>query len=949
MTETEFGLLGPLLVRRGGTVIPVPRGNQRTVLAELLLAANQVVSVDRIAETLWAAGPPPSAQVTIRNYVKRLRRALGEDGQARITAQPGGYLITVGAQELDLTRFEALLASARAAAAGESWDEAAAQARAALALWRGRPLADVESDAVTVRNVPRLEELRLQALETRVDADLHRGRHAELTAELEQLAAAQPLREQLHALLMLALYRSGRQAEALAAYGRARRALVDELAAEPGPELRELHRRILAADPALTPARPAAAAAPAVPRQLPGTAAHFAGREGELAALTRILDRAGAEAPGTVVISAIGGTAGVGKTALAVRWAHQVAGRFPGGQLYVNLRGFDPSGTPVAPAEAIRGFLDALGVSPERIPASLEAQTGLYRSLIAGQRLLILLDNARDERQVRPLLPASPGCLVLATSRNELGGLAASEGARLLTLDVLSDAEARALLASRLGAERVAAEPGAVAEITRLCARLPLALAIAAARADARPSFPLAAIASELRDSRGRLDAFETGDPAGSVRAVFSWSSGQLTLPAARMFALLGLHPGPDISVPAAASLAGVSPGRARQALAELTRAHLLAEPSPGRYGLHDLLRAYAAEQAGAAVDDDARSAATRRMLDHYLHTGHAAAMLLSPNRSGPALDPPQGGTSPETFAGRDRAMAWFQVEHHVLLAVISAAAGAGLSDYAWKLAWTLSGFLYWRGHWHDLCLSQETALAAAEALGDQPGQAFSHRYLGRAWIRLGSGPDSHAHLQQALALYRQAGDEDGEANTHINIAQLLDTESRYEDGLRHNEEALRLFRSCGDRTGEVLALQNAGWFYGHLGEYRRAVSCCQQALRVQVGHDNRRNEAAIWGTLGYLRQQLGEHAAAVVAFQRSAQGFADLGDRFNEAESLSELGNAHHASGQLPQARDAWRRALGILDDLRYPGADQVRARLADSGGGPVSPGPAGTGARTA
>jgi len=933
MTELEFGLLGPLLVRRGGTVIPVPRGNQRTILAELLLAANQVVAVDRIAETLWGAGPPPSAQVTIRNYVKRLRRALGDEGQARIIAQPRGYLINVGAQELDLTRFEALLGSARAAAAERSWDDAAARARAALALWRGRPLADVEADVLTVRNVPRLEELRLQALETRIDADLHRGRHAELTAELAELAGAHPLRERLHAQLMLALYRSGRQAEALAAYGRARRTLVDELAAEPGPELRELHRQILAADPALTPARPATAAAPAVPRQLPGTAAHFSGRAGELAALTRILDRAAAEAPGTVVISAIGGTAGVGKTALAVRWAHQVADRFPGGQLYVNLRGFDPSGTPVAPAEAIRGFLDALGVSPGRIPASLEAQTGLYRSLIAGQRLLILLDNARDERQVRPLLPASPGCLVLATSRNELGGLAASEGARLITLDVLTDAEARALLAVRLGAERVAAEPAAVAEITRLCARLPLALAIAAARAGARPSFPLAAIAAELRDSRGRLDAFDTGDPAGSVRAVFSWSSGQLTPPAARMFALLGLHPGPDISVPAAASLAGVSPGRARQAVAELTRAHLLAEPAPGRFGLHDLLRAYAAEQAAVAVDDDARSAAASRVLDHYLHTGHAAAVLLSPNRAAPALDPPLGGTSAETFADRDLAMTWFEAEHHVLLAVISSAAGAGLSGYAWELAWTLSGFLYWRGHWHDLCDSQETALAAAEALGDRPGQAFSHRYLGRAWLRLGSRPDSHAHLQRALALYRQAGDQDGEANTNINLAQVLDLETRYEEALRHNEEALRLFRRCGDRAGQVVALNNSGWLYGHLGQYRRAVSCCLRALRLETGLDNRRNEAATWGTLGYLRVQLGEHAAAVTAYERSAQRFAELGDRFDEAEALRQLGNVHQADGDLPLAREVWRRSLSILDDLQHPNADLVRARLAAVG----------------
>jgi DNA-binding SARP family transcriptional activator len=484
----EFGLLGPLMVRRGGTVVPVRPGNQRALLAALLVEANQVVAMDTIAETLWGAEVPPSAVATIRNYVKRLRAALGEAGWDRISTQPGGYLIRVGAGELDAARFEALLDSARAAARGGRWDQVAAHARAAAGLWRGQPLADVQSEILTAREVPRLGELRLQAVELRIEASLHLGGHTEVAGELQRLAAAHPLREHLHELLMLALYRCGRQGEALAAYQRARQVLAGELGIDPGPTLQTLHQQILTADPTLAAPPPAApttappaadspaadataeTAAPGKPaavpaRQLPGSAAHFTGRAGELAELTGLLDQAAGRAPGTVVISAIGGTAGVGKTALAVRWAHQVAHLFPGGQLYVNLRGFDPSGDPVTPEQAIRGFLEGLGVPPERIPPGLEAQAGLYRSLLAGQQMLILLDNARDEQQVRALLPGAPGCLVIVTSRHQLAGLAATDGARLLTLDVLTHDEARQMLTTRLGAGRADDEPDAVTQI----------------------------------------------------------------------------------------------------------------------------------------------------------------------------------------------------------------------------------------------------------------------------------------------------------------------------------------------------------------------------------------------------------------------------------------------------------------------------------------------------
>jgi transcriptional regulator with XRE-family HTH domain len=435
----------------------------------------------------------------------------------------------------------------------------------------------------------------------------------------------------------------------------------------------------------------------AVPHQLPAAVVGFTGRVAELEALTELLHDAAA-APGTVVISAIGGTAGVGKTALALHWAHQVAGRFPDGQLYVNLRGFDPSGAPAAPEAAIRGFLDALSVPPERIPASAEAQAGLYRSLLSGKRILIVLDNARDEQQVRPLLPASRAGLVIVTSRNQLAGLAAADGARLLSLDVLTRGEALQLLTARLEPGRAAAEPGAVAEIAGLCACLPLALAVAAARAAARPGFLLAPLAEELRDSANRLDALDADDPAASVRAVFSWSYQQLSDASARMFRLLGLHPGPDISVPAAASLAGSADADVRRLLRRLARAHLIAEHVPGRYAFHDLLRAYAAEQAHQTGSQAERDAAVGRVLDHYLHTAARAAFLLDPSKEPVALTPPQPGATAGQPADYAQALAWFEAERQVLLAAITLAARSGFDAHAWE---TLPRRPYPAGSWH--------------------------------------------------------------------------------------------------------------------------------------------------------------------------------------------------------------------------------------------------------
>lgn len=591
--RVEFGLLGPLIVRREGASVPIAKGKQRALLAALLLDVGHLVTIRQLTDVLWGDTPPAMARAALHNQVRRLRDALDGVGRDRILTQPGGYLIHLEPGELDVMRMQDLLASARASARARSWDRASAIAADAVLLWRGEPLADLSSEALTRRS-PYLTELYLQVVETRLEAEVNLGRHAEVTSELRRLIAEHPFREHAYALLMLALYRSGSQGEALAVYQGARRILVGELGCEPGPELQRLHQRILNGDRLLLGPAPKSAVA-VVPRELPPAIGQFTGRARELRALTSVLDGPA----GAVVISAIAGAAGIGKTALAVQWAHQVANRFPDGQLYVDLRGFHPSGRPVPAAVAVRGFLETLGVQAERMPAGLDAQARLYRSLLSGRRMLVLLDNARNEEQVRPLLPGSHGCLVLVTSRCQLSGLVAAEGAHALTLGLLSEAEARDLLTRRLGAARLGAEPGAATELVGLCAGLPLALAIAAARA-ARPGARLDALAEELKDVQTRLDALDTGDPSVSVRAVFSWSVDNLPARQTRLFRLLGRYPGPDIAIPAAVSLTGAPPAQARSDLRELARAHLISEHVPGRYAMHDLLRAYAAEQLPA-------------------------------------------------------------------------------------------------------------------------------------------------------------------------------------------------------------------------------------------------------------------------------------------------------------------------------------------------------------
>jgi tetratricopeptide (TPR) repeat protein len=601
--------------------------------------------------------------------------------------------------------------------------------------------------------------------------------------------------------------------------------------------------------------------------------------------------------------------------------------------LYVNLRGFDPGGAVMAPAEAVRRFLDALGVPAERIPADLDAQAGLYRSLLAGRRMLVVLDNARDGEQVRPLLPGVPGCVVVVTSRSDLSGLVAAAGADPLTLDLLTGPESWQLLAARLGPQRLAAEPAAVEEIVESCARLPLALAIVASRAAAHPDFPLAALAGELRDPTERLDAFAARDPGSDLRAVFSWSYRALSPAAARLFRLLGLHPGPDISAAAAASLAGLPPARVRPVLAELTGAHLILEHLPHRYTLHDLLRAYAEEQTptGHAADDGRE--AVHRLLDHYVHTAHAADRLLDPVRDPIVLVEPRPGVTPEHLTDKSSARAWFSAEHAVLLAALDHAVSTGFHAHAWQLAWSLVTFLDWQGHWRDYIATQRAALTAAERLGDMPAQALSHRHLARAYGFLGRLDEAQVELQHALEVYGRSDDRVGQGHTHLNLAWLRERQRRHADSLEHARLALDLYVAAGYRRGQAMALTATGWSKTQLGAHREALAACEQALPIfqELGDDA--IEAATWDTLGYVHHHLGHHSEAAACYRRGIALYRDLGDRYLEADTLTHLGDTEHAASHTSAARDAWRQALTILDELGHPDADDVRDKIGDLG----------------
>lgn len=656
------------------------------------------------------------------------------------------------------------------------------------------------------------------------------------------------------------------------------------------------------------------------PRQLPAAPPNFAGREAELAALDRIADETAAPG-GAVVVSAIGGTAGIGKTTLAVHWARGAADRFPDGHLYVNLRGYGP-GAPLTPTEAVRGFLDVFAVPPKEIPTTLDGQTGLYRSLLAGRRMLVLLDNARDAEQVRPLLPGAAGCLALVTSRDRLTSLIAVEGAHPLRLDLLTPAEARTMLADRLGPHRVLAEPDAVARIVAACAGLPLVLAIVAARAASHPDFTLADLAAELTG----LDAFAGADL--DVRTVFSWSYRALAPEVATLFRLLGGHPGPDIGVAAAASLAGAPVREARGLLRTLAEAHLLAEHRPGRFACHDLLRAYAEELAKEQDSAEDRRAATHRMLDHYLRTADRAAHLVDPHRAAPDLPPPAPGAVPEEMVDTARALAWFAAEHRVLLALVTL---AGFDTHVHRLGRVLSVYLYRAGYWHDWVTVEEAALRAARRSGDRGGQAGAHRGLARVFLRLGREEAALAQLRLALERYVELGDQLGQGHTQLNLAEVHDRFDRHETAMRHALLALDGYRAADHPAGQAKALNSIGWCLSQQGQHGEAVGYCNEALDLQLELGDRDGSADTLDSLGHAYHQLRDYEQARTCYRQAAEVFRETGNRPEEGLTLDALGDVAADADDLAAARENWRRAAELLEPVgEAEQVAEIRAKLA-------------------
>jgi tetratricopeptide (TPR) repeat protein/transcriptional regulator with XRE-family HTH domain len=705
----------------------------------------------------------------------------------------------------------------------------------------------------------------------------------------------------------------------------------------------------------------------AVPRQLPPAVGAFIGRARELDTLNAILDRGERAPAGTVVISAICGTAGVGKTALAVQWAHQVVGRFPDGQLYINLRGFDPADAPLTPEHALRAFLEALQVAPDKMPAAPQAQAGLYRTLLAGKKMLIVLDNARDETQVRPLLAPDRSCLVVVTSRNPLTGLAAADGAQPVSLGPLDTAEARELLAHHLGRGRVAAEPDAAAELMALCARLPLALAIVAARAAVYPGRPLAAVAAELHDRRGRFAALDAGEPATSMRAVFSWSCQGLHPATVRIFRLLGLHPGPDVSITAAASLADVRAERAREFMHELVRVGLLGEPVPDRFAFHDLLRAYAAEQAHARIGGQQRHSALTRLLDYYIATASAAMDAAFPadrhQRPRPTTLAPHSPPLPTAAAGRD----WLDAERANLIALISHAA-AGWPGHAIRLAAILFRYLDTSGHLPDAQAASVDALAAARATGDLAAQAESLKNLGYtdlrrgdyeraadrlrsaltlyqevgdgcgqartlstlgvvSWMR-GSLPAAVSHFQQALTILKEAGERFDQSRTLNNLGQVLKFQGHYEQAADRHREALTISREIGNRRSEANALNNLGMLLCQQRRYRQAEDCIGQALAIYRDLGSPVGEAAALDNFGHVHCLQARYEEAAGCHRQALATFREMGDLSNEALALIGLGEVFSGVGELVKARDRYHDALVIA---RQIGAQHTQARAHD------------------
>jgi DNA-binding SARP family transcriptional activator/tetratricopeptide (TPR) repeat protein len=897
----EFGVLGPVQATRDGSQLTLGGPRQRAVLALLLLAGGRVVPAEYLAEVLWRGCPPPGAAKTLRSYVSRLRSLLGSD--AGLAGHGGGYVIMVQPDQLDAGRFERLVGAGREALGRGNAVAAAGQFGEALALWRGRALADVAEVEPLALAAARLEELRLVAVEGRLEADIERGLAGEVTGELEALVAEYPVRERLWRLLVLALYRAERQADALAAYRRARQMLADELGIEPGEELRQLEQAVLRQE---VPA-PATAA---VTRTLPRDIAGFTGRSAELGRL--LGDLAGAATGGVVGIYAIGGMAGIGKTTLAVHAAHRLSERFPDGQLFLPLHAHTPGQRPVDPADALANLLLAAGIGARQIPPGVEARAARWRDYLAGKKMLLVLDDAAGHEQVRPLLPGTAGSLVLVTSRRRLAAL---HDAAVISLDTLAPGEAAALLARLADRPGLGAGDGGVGEIARLCGYLPLAIGMLASQLRQHPAWTTAGLAADLAAARDRLELMHAEDV--SVAAAFDLSYQDLPADQQRLFGRLGLHPGTDIDAHAAAALDGATLDAARRSLEGLYGQHLLTEPAPGRYRLHDLIREHA--QTLAAADDPAtRDAAAGRLLDYYLHTALAAGGNIPPQRITTAsLPPAQPPDCAPPVATQGLASRWLETERANLHAAVGYAAATARTQHATVIPAAITGFLYLEGYRDQDRALLQTALAAARRAGDRPSQGQILLLLGLAQTSIGDLAGATATFRQALALYRDLGDPAGQGDAINGIAHACLLANDYPAAAVSCRQALELFHAIGHRRGQANALNGLGDVYQVTGDYPAAAASHRQALELFRAIGHRTGECDALDGLAVAQMLTGDYRAAAATFEQAMPLQRDVGDRYGQAWELHYLGRLQRLTGDYRAAAASQQQALSQLRDL--------------------------------
>jgi DNA-binding SARP family transcriptional activator len=957
----RFRLLGPLEIRAGEDWLGIGAPKWRAVLAALLINAGQIVPADVLINEVWPDTPPAKAGNLISIYVLRLRRLLGDTDSTLLVTRAPGYLLRLAPGDTDAQVFESLVREGRRAYAAGDPERAAAQLAEALALWHGSPLADVPPTTLVETEAERLTELRLDAAELRVMAELACGSHAQVIPELRRLLADHSLRENLWLLLMQALDGAGRHAEALEAYGQARSVLAEELGVDPGAELRRCYAELLAKDDALTkdagdapgsisaatvtassglassaPAPPEARVPRPVPApaQLPADVADFTGRDDQVRHLVDLLSSASADdESGAVRIALVAGAGGLGKTSLAVHAAHRVRGSFSDGQLYVDLLGATPH--PLPAADVLARFLRDLGVDGREIPVDEDERAARYRTILAGRRMLIVLDNARDAAQVRSLLPGSASCAVLVTTRSRMADLAST---RLVDLNVLDDDEALTLFTRVVGDERAAAEPEATAELLLACAGLPLAIRICAARLATRSGWTIQAMANRLRDTRRRLDELRVGDLA--VRASFQVSF--TTLPAsaqpdgidpADAFRMLGLWDGPSISSAAAAALFGTTEDLASDALEILVDARLLESTSPDRYKFHDLLRVYSSERAVADLPEQARNAAIARLLEWYMRAADVAATAVSPHRYNMPLDPGQEGQSSLSFSSVEDAVRWYDSERVNVVTATRQASACRMHEIAWRLPAPLFSMFNRRGNWADCIATHRIALESARQAGNRQGEAWVLNNLGQA-LGFSHMSEGIGYLEQALAIRRSIGDRIGEAQAANNLSDAYVVLGRTDEALDLLRRAVDLDREVGYRYGEGVALNNLAEAFLDLDRPGEAIDCLVQARRTFAEIDFQHGVGYALHNLGRAHLSLGNDKEALDCLQQALVIHRTTGDRHRQAFTLRFLGRAQHRNGLEAEAAESWTQAAAIFDNLGDSAqAAEIRAEQAICG----------------